>query len=88
MEEYLKRLWNDRINESDRKITLWTGEGGLNLFNKWIRLDNCKSILTHPIFSDKEIKELSAMLNSEDDHLVELGIAIIETKAKSNDLYE
>ncbi len=34
--EYLQSVWFDRVDPAQRKVTVYTGQGGLTLWNKWI----------------------------------------------------
>ena len=34
--EYLQTVWFDRVSPADRKVKIYTGQGGITLWNKWL----------------------------------------------------
>lgn len=43
--KFLPSLWNDKVDPNDRDVTVYTGTGGLILWDKWCREADIKGVL-------------------------------------------
>jgi len=61
--EYLQSVWFDRVSPGDRQIVVYTGQGGLTLWNKWVREEFSESAIV-PKYDDFVGKGASHGANS------------------------
>lgn len=46
--DYLPPLWHDKVQVDDREVEIWTGTGGLLVWDRWCREADIQGVLQYP----------------------------------------